>query len=186
MLRTTRRTFIKVAGSAIVTTSLLGLGSFTQASPDIVRPPGAVAEQDFKNRCLRCHQCIDACPEKALSSGHITQGWNVTATPVLTSACTLCMKCTEQCPSGALARIKSQDARMGTAFILEKECVGCDKCIKPCPTGAIKKVPGKRLVAVDAAKCTGCMMCVKHCPVTPVAIKITPEGAKRPKVSSKA
>ena len=73
---------------------------------------------------------------------------------------------------------------MGTAIIIEKECVGCDRCIKPCPTGAISKVPGKRLVQVDAAKCTGCMTCIKHCPVNPIAIKVTPEGARRPKAKA--
>ena len=72
---------------------------------------------------------------------------------------------------------------MGTAVVLEKECVGCDRCIKPCPSGAISKVPGKRLVAVDATKCTGCLTCVKACPVQPVALQVTASGAKRPPFS---
>ena len=184
VLRTTRRGFIKMAGGMLATASLLGVGSLTKASPDLIRPPGALAEEDFTSLCLRCHQCIDICPEKALSSAHLTQGWSVTATPILSGACTLCMKCTQQCPSGALSKIDAKDARMGTAIIIEKECVGCDRCIKPCPTGAISKVPGKRLVQVDAAKCTGCMTCIKHCPVNPIAIKVTPEGARRPKAKA--
>lgn len=177
-MRTTRRSFIKMAGAAIVTTSILGVTGLSRANSDLVRPPGAVAEDDFKAVCLRCQQCLDICPEKALSSAHITQGWPVTATPVLTGACTLCLKCNEKCPSGALAKIKASEAKMGTAMVIEKECVGCDKCIRPCPAGAIGKVPGKRLVQVDSVKCTGCGICVKNCPVTPVAIKVTPSGAR--------
>lgn len=184
-MRTTRRTFIKVASSALLTTSLLSVGSLTKASPELVRPPGALAEVDFKTYCLRCHQCVDVCPEKAISSAHLTQGWSVTATPILTSACTLCMKCTDLCPTGALVKIKAQDAKMGTAIIIEKECVGCDKCIKPCPTSAISKVLGKRLVAVDETKCTGCMICIKNCPVSPIAITVTPQGAKYPKLTKR-
>lgn len=165
----------------MVTTSILGVAGLTGNGSELVRPPGAIDEQEFKSLCLRCHQCLDICPEKAITSAHLTQGWSVTATPVLGSACTLCMKCTAQCPSGALAKIAAKDAKMGTAVIIEKECVGCDKCMKPCPNGAISKVVGKRLVKVDPDKCTGCMICVRSCPVNPVAIKVTPEGAKRPK-----
>lgn len=178
-MQTTRRTFLKMAGAAVATVSAFGVTSMMPAESELIRPPGAVAEKDFKYICLRCQQCADICPEKAIGSAHITDGWSNTATPLLTSACTLCMKCTTTCPSGALATIAAKDAKMGTAVILEKECVGCDKCIKPCPTGAISKVPGKRLVTIDAAKCTGCMTCVKACPVKPVAIKVTASGAKR-------
>ncbi len=179
-----RRTFIKMAGAAAVTVAALGSASLLPAEAGLVRPPGAVAESDFRHICLRCHQCLDACPEKAIASAHLGAGWSNVATPLLADACTLCMKCTERCPSGALARIPAAEAKMGTAVVLEKECVGCDKCIKPCPTGAISKVPGKRLVAVDPARCTGCYTCVKACPVKPVAIKVTAAGARRPAFST--
>lgn len=178
-MQVTRRTFLKISGAAIVTAAAFGATGALPVNAELVRPPGAVAEADFRYLCLRCHQCIDTCPEKALASAHLGDGWSNAATPVLVSGCTLCMKCTQVCPSGALTPIAPQAAKMGTAVILEKECVGCDKCIKPCPTGAISKVPGKRLVQVDPAKCTGCMNCVKACPVTPVAIKVTAAGAKR-------
>jgi ferredoxin len=179
----TRRTFLKMAGAAVVTVAAFGSARVLPAEAGLVRPPGAVVESDFQHVCLRCHQCLDACPEKAISSAHLGAGWNNVATPLLAGACTLCMKCTQQCPSGALAKIPAAQAKMGTAVVIEKECVGCDKCIKSCPTGAISKVPGKRLVAVDAAKCTGCGTCVKACPVKPVALVVTAEGAKRPAFS---
>ncbi|MCX7781047.1 MAG: 4Fe-4S binding protein [Negativicutes bacterium] len=180
-MQTTRRIFIKMAGGAILSAALFCAGGLTGAKAGLIRPPGAVEEETFQSVCLRCHQCLDICPEKAIASAHLTQGWRVAATPVLSGGCTLCMKCVQQCPSGALAKIDAKEARMGTAAIIEKECVGCDKCIKPCPTGAISKVPGKRLVAVDVNKCTGCMTCIKHCPVDPIAIVVTAAGAKRPK-----
>jgi ferredoxin-type protein NapG len=178
-----RRTFLKMTGTAVVTVSALGVGQLLPVKAELIRPPGAVAEADFKNVCLRCHQCLDVCPFKSISAAHFTDGWANVATPVLANPCTLCMKCTEQCPTGALTRIAANQAKMGTAVVLEKECVGCDRCIKPCPNGAISKVPGKRLVAVDTAKCTGCMTCVKACPVQPVALVVTAAGAKRPAFS---
>lgn len=176
----TRRTFLKIAGAAVATFSVFGAVNAIPAKAGLIRPPGAVAEDDFSYLCLRCHQCLAVCPEKALSSAHLTDGWGKAATPVLSGGCTLCMKCAAQCPSGALVPMDPKDVKVGTAVIIEKECVGCDKCIKPCPTGAISKVPGKRLVQIDAGKCTGCMSCVKACPVTPVAITVTAQGAKRP------
>ncbi len=178
-----RRAFLKMTGAAVVTAAAFGAAGLIPAGAEAVRPPGAVAEPDFRHICLRCHQCLDACPEKAISSAHLGAGWNVVATPLLTGACNLCMKCTRQCPSGALAKIPADQAKMGTAVVIEKECVGCDKCIKPCPASAINKVPGKRLVAVDPAKCTGCGTCVKACPVKPVAIAVTAAGARRPAFS---
>ena len=180
----TRRTFLKIAGAAVVSASAFSLTGLAPANAKLVRPPGAVAEEDFRTLCLRCHQCLDICPEKALKSAHLTDGWNNTGTPVLGNPCTLCMKCADQCPSGALSTIEPKKAKMGTAFIIDKECVGCDKCIKPCPTGAITKVPGKRLVAIDPGKCTGCFTCVKACPVTPVAIQVTADGARRERFKS--
>lgn len=179
-----RRTFLKITGGGLATVAAFGTFRLLPAEAALIRPPGAVAESDFQAVCLRCQQCLDVCPDKAISAAHLGDGWSNTATPVLTGACTLCMKCAEKCPSGALAKIPANQARMGTAAIIEKECVGCDKCIKPCPSGAIGKVPGKRLVAVDADKCTGCFTCVKACPVKPVAIKVTAAGAKRPAFSS--
>lgn len=47
------------------------------------------------SRCIGCLGCIDACPEKALSSG--TGGIEISRT-----TCTGCLKCTEVCPSTAL------------------------------------------------------------------------------------
>lgn len=180
MMPLSRRAFLKMTGGAVATASVLGLAGLSPAGAALIRPPGAVAETDLQAVCLRCHQCLDICPEKAITSAHLGSGWGSVATPVLAGACTLCMKCTEKCPSGALARIKAGEARMGTAAVVEKECIGCDKCIKPCPTGAISKVPGKRLVSVDPARCTGCFTCVKACPVKPVALVVSAAGAVRP------
>ena len=183
----TRRAFLKMAGAAVVTASALGAAELLPVRAELVRPPGAVAETDFNKVCLRCHQCLDVCPARSINAAHFGDGWANIQTPVLSNPCTLCMKCTDRCPSGALTRITAGEAKMGTAVVLEKECVGCDRCIKPCPSGAISKVPGKRLVAVDAAKCTGCLTCVKACPVQPVALKVTASGAKRPRfVQAKA
>ena len=178
-MKSTRRTFLKMTGAAVVSATVFSVTGAVPANAQLVRPPGAVAEDDFKTVCLRCHQCLEICPEKAIKSAHLTDGWSNTGTPVLENPCTLCMKCAEKCPSGALSPIDPKTAKMGTAFIIDKECVGCDKCIKPCPTGAITKVPGKRLVTIDPVKCTGCTTCVKACPVTPIAIKVTSEGARR-------
>ena len=73
-----RRRFLRSIGlgAGAVGVSMLGfIPVITQSSPRL-RPPGAIAEQEYLASCIKCGQCIKRCPVDAitLESGHDKQG----------------------------------------------------------------------------------------------------------------
>ncbi len=160
----TRRTLLKNA-AAVSATVALGAG-FVQpgrARADVLRPPGALPEDDFLSTCIRCGRCSDACPNRAITgltraNGRpfsVEPGFGEEGTPVLfprQQACNLCasareathLLCTAACPSGALRLVERTpeaiQARvsMGTARVELDLCYSyndrsCGVCARACP-----------------------------------------------------
>ena len=71
-----RRTFLLTMGSGMLAVPALRLGGLigTNWHHGIVRPPGAVAEQDFLKRCIKCGQCMRICPTNVIQPGSISGG----------------------------------------------------------------------------------------------------------------
>ncbi len=172
-----------------------------------MRPPGALQEEDFLARCIRCGQCGDACPNRAISvftadSGRdlsIAPGTGEEGTPVIfprRQACNLCassqgdaLLCTAACPSGALTLVKKTpediQARvdMGTAVVDPNLChsfqgASCGVCVRACPFGRDALRAGLlERPIVDEDFCVGCGLCERACIRYPQAITIRPRGA---------
>ena len=85
----------------------------------LVRPPGAVAEDEFLARCIKCCECMRVCPTNVLQPAGFPFGLESLWTPVLnnrigTSGCQLnCIACGHACPTGAIRRL-SLDEKLGT------------------------------------------------------------------------
>ena len=134
--------------------------------PGWLRPPGAVPENLFLQRCTKCGDCIDACPHDAIESLLIqeTPGIYPGETP-----CQLCedFPCIDACETDALAPITNfLEVRMGVARVSRNVCTagnGCNACVSKCPTGAISMDFGAFLVAVDESLCVGCGICQYIC-----------------------
>ena len=63
----TRREFIKnVTASAAAVSVAAALLRPAAAEVQVIRPPGAVEEDEFLSRCIRCARCSDACPSQAI------------------------------------------------------------------------------------------------------------------------
>ncbi len=126
-------------------------------SRDLIRPPGSVEEDDFLAKCIKCDQCINACPTNVLQPASFKEGGiEAVWTPVLNfniAHCQLkCTMCSEVCPTGAIKKItveeklgkgafeKDGPIRLGTAFFDRGRClphamdIPCVVCEEVCPT----------------------------------------------------
>ncbi|HEX8980340.1 MAG TPA: ferredoxin-type protein NapG [Parasulfuritortus sp.] len=168
-----------------------------KAQPYALRPPGALAEKDFEAACIKCGQCVNACPPDILklapAGGDLPIG-----TPYFTprsGACIMCpdIPCLKACPTGALApELKDiNQARMGLAVIDIENCLSwkglrCEICYRDCPIrgkairletdprGLSKHAMFRPIVNSDA--CTGCGICEHSCPTELAAIRILPRN----------
>ncbi len=147
-----------------------------------IRPPGALSEELFLSRCIRCGMCLEVCPTNMLQPEPLTQGlaaqFAPLAVPRIGPCEPGCNGCTQVCPSGAIRILDLEEkmwAKMGTAFIERRKCLAwtydrsCLVCDEVCPYGAVELHPeeGKQVHVpfVTSRKCTGCGFCEHACPV---------------------
>jgi len=165
---------------------LLGAGSSQARArpPHVIRPPGALPEEEFLSRCTRCLACVEACPTHALQPLGIEAGWEGLWTPVLvptSGGCEEpCYNCTQVCPTEAIRRLTHEEksfARIGTARISRERCLAweelkpCLVCDEVCPYNAIDFLVitdyrgTQRRPVLNEDKCMGCGICEHECPV---------------------
>jgi MauM/NapG family ferredoxin protein len=169
-----------------------GAGLFrSPVTTNRLRPPGAVAEENFAGRCIRCGRCVESCPYRCITMLDIRQGIHA-GTPLIAVEeipCYLCMKCVEVCPTGTLSKIPQEATRMGTAVINKFTCAAwagialCRTCYDVCPFKGRAIVLHELLPVVAKEVCTGCGLCTHACPVTSTndlkAINIEPPVSGR-------
>lgn len=206
-----RRDFIKRAAQTTAAAGCGGLLWFAllrqqsaQAAVPL-RPPGARAERDFSALCIKCGQCVQACPYHTLSLAKPGEP-AVTGTPRFAPRdvpCFMCedIPCAKACPTGALDRglRDIRDARMGLAVVDPASCLSwqglrCEVCFRACPVSgkAITIAPHPRQLSrhavfvplVHAEACTGCGVCEKRCPTEVAAIRIVDPALVQGKIGA--
>lgn len=180
-----RRKFMATTLQSVGLTALGGLlwSGYTdevKASPLVLRPPGALHEEDFLKACIKCGLCAEACVNRESNIDRDTG---------------------EQRP-GTLKMAKGGDHRMvGTPFFkpLDVPCFMCDDvpCVPVCPSGALdmpsllnekeeldinKSHMG--LAVVHKESCVAfwgiqCDACYRACPIMDKAITLEYQQNKR-------
>ncbi|MBT4089602.1 MAG: 4Fe-4S binding protein [Deltaproteobacteria bacterium] len=202
----TRRQFIVagVAGTSTAMVSLTGLNSSVGKAgqgqvvpPMLIRPPATLPELDFLARCVRCGECMVACPTNTLQPIWFDAGLMGLFSPAITPRRGFCNpdchRCAEVCPTESIRVISKEErvwAKTGTAMIHRQKCLAwehdkkCMVCDEVCPFGAIEFTQESGLSVtvpkVKEEKCSGCGYCEYHCPVqNQSAIVVTPMNALR-------
>ncbi|GAB7140712.1 4Fe-4S binding protein [Deferribacterales bacterium RsTz2092] len=162
----------------------------------LIRPPGALPEAEFLARCVRCGECMVACPTNGLQPLALQSGTAALFSPVLVPAignCSnTCNKCGHVCPTSAIRELSLEEkrhAKIGVARILKERCLAweegksCVVCQEVCPYNAIKldRVAGAvaSVPVIEENRCFGCGACENACPQALAAVIVEPTGAIR-------
>lgn len=174
--------------------------------PFLLRPPGALPEEEFLGRCVRCGECMQVCIGNALQPAFLEAGLEGIFTPKLLPRlgyceynCTLCG---QVCPSGAIRRLavaEKRQVRIGCAWFDKNRClpyaqgIPCLVCEEHCPTPD-KAIRFRQAEVVDALgnkvsvqqpyvveeRCIGCGICERKCPLAgEAAVRVTSAGETR-------
>jgi MauM/NapG family ferredoxin protein len=191
------------AGTAAVTLTGLTVVAGDQSAKGavrpqrVIRPPGALPEPQFLSACIRCGNCMAACPTNTLQPLWFDAGllgiFSPAVIPRKNFCDPLCTACGNACPTAAI-QILSQSqrpwAKIGTAVIFRQQCLAweykksCMVCDEVCPYDAVEfeKKPDLPYPVphVIEDRCAGCGHCEHACPVyNQAAIVVTPMNALR-------
>jgi polyferredoxin len=168
----TRRTVVASVGAGAVAIPAMRIANWPDKAYNekVIRPPGAVEEREFLERCIRCAECMKVCPNNALHPAFFEAGLEGMWTPILIPRigyCEFsCVLCGDVCPTGAIQKIN------------EKQKMGIGQ--KPISIGTAMYDQGRCL---PWAMATPCIVCEEFCPTSPKAIWA--ESVEVPKRDSK-
>ncbi|MGM0451600.1 MAG: 4Fe-4S binding protein [Thermodesulfobacteriota bacterium] len=201
-----RRRFLlsAIGGVGVAAVGMTGLTFVTGGkaegevrTPRLIRPPGALPEAQFLAACVRCGQCMTACPTNTLQPVWFAAGALGMFSPAIVPRRKYCdPKCTacgDVCPTGAIQSVSAAQrtwVKTGTAVIYRQRCLAweykksCMVCDEVCPYDAVnfEKKPDlpHPVPHVVEDKCAGCGYCEHYCPVqNDAAIVVTAMNAFR-------
>ena len=154
----------------------------------VLRPPGALPEEDFVRTCILCQECVRVCPSGGLKPTTLEAGvaaWGTPRLVPLTGACTRNPSCphlcAQVCPVAAIRPIAPEQVKIGRAVVDQALCLAWDQqvkclvCVEACLVEAAQMYNGR--IIVDPTRCTGCGRCENACPVAGAAIHVRPFSA---------
>lgn len=171
-----RREALATVATSAIAVGLLAtdVGNVKAAKASVMRPPGA--GDDFLDKCIRCDQCIEACPGHIIQPAVTKGGWESLFTPIMdpfSGRCEYdCNLCGHVCPSHAIPPLTLEEkhkAVIGIAKVNFDTCVRCMNCYDDCPYDCFELVEVEGLRGAyprvkDNSPCVGCGVCVDVCP----------------------
>lgn len=188
-----RRATMAAAAGGLATLCLMRSGPQSRGltyHPFLLRPPGALPERDFLERCTGCGLCINVCPTGGLQLAVTEAGleglWTPRLVPLIGYCDYDCTACGHACPTGAIQPLTLEEKhqfRIGLAsfdttrcipYAYGRDCIVCeehcpipDKAIYTVEVEIVQRDGQKRTIKqphVDPDKCIGCGVCEHVCP----------------------
>ncbi len=154
-----RRGAVVAVAAGVLAVPLWRVGALAGVGrdPSLVRPPGALDEDRFLARCLRCGLCMRVCPSNVIQPALFSAGIQGVWTPALDfrlgrAGCLQnCIACGQVCPTAAIRPLSIEERlgigafsekgpiRLGTAFVDRTRCLPwamgrpCIVCQEVCP-----------------------------------------------------
>ncbi len=199
----TRRQVLASIGAAAVGAGILNSEMAARRDdPYLVRPPGA-RENNLGSKCIRCGECMRACPTGALQPALFEAGlegvWTPIVLPRLGYCDYSCNACGQVCPVQAIPPLNLDDKRVtpiGKAYIDTTRCIAwadhrdCIVCEEMCPLPEkaikldetqVRNADGEmvtvKLPMVNRDRCIGCGICQYKCPQSQMGIRVFTLGA---------
>jgi ferredoxin len=161
-----RRSLLFTSFSALCAAPILRLaGGAPKSQKKLIRPPLSQEEGDFLSSCIRCGECMKACPTGILKPAGLQHGLRALWTPVMVAAeanCDPgCHACSVACPTDAILKYpleKKFSYKAGTAVLTTSRCISysenkfCNECVRACPTQAILTQKGWEPQGVGVAR----------------------------------
>ncbi len=200
-----RREALAVMGATVAGVFLLRSDlARAREHPYLIRPPGG-RENDLLSKCIRCGECVRACPTNGLQPALAEAGFEGVWTPVLVPRAGYCdyacNACGQACPVQAIPTLTLEAKRqqvIGAAYINQNRCIAwsnhqpCIVCEEMCPLpekaiwleaatlpSADGTLTALQLPHVNREGCIGCGICEYKCPVNgEAAIRVyVPSGS---------
>ena len=151
-----RRAALSTIGIAIAGVAVFGSDQRSQHdSQFLIQPPGG-RENQLTSICIRCGECMRACPTAGLQPALLEAGLENLWTPILVPRIGYCdyscNACGQVCPVQAIPALNlevKRDTPIGRAYIDQNRCIAW-------------------------ADHTDCIVCEEMCPIADKAIKLTP------------
>jgi ferredoxin len=151
-----RRQFMATGALALLAAPVMNASAGeSKSQKKLIRPPMSREERDFLSSCIRCGECMKACPTGVLKPAGLEFGLRALWTPVLTPSEGYCEKgcsaCSQACPTDAIMKYPIEnkyDYKAGTAVFNSSLCISttenkfCSECVRVCPTNAIEITKG--------------------------------------------
>ncbi|SDH76675.1 ferredoxin-type protein NapF [Vibrio xiamenensis] len=134
----------------------------------VPRPPTAVSEDEFIERCDGCGLCAEHCPNHIITIAN-----DLAQLDLELSSCSHCSQCKIVCSTGALNSPVSDCLLRPTVTSTcnPHMAMYCAECRDSCPTLAITIEPNQP-PSIDAVRCNGCNLCRTQCPTSAIEMSI--------------
>ncbi|GAB1401492.1 4Fe-4S binding protein [Elusimicrobiota bacterium] len=170
----------------VVAVSLLAVKkTFARTERNIIRPPGALDEETFKQKCARCGNCMKVCVTNGLQPVLLESGIDGIWTPKIDANIGYCeyecVLCGQVCPTQAILKLTEtykKQTKIGIAKIQKDICVPwkdgleCLVCEEHCPVPSKAIKLKKEIISdnevdvpyIEEELCIGCAICENKCP----------------------